>query len=353
MTDYKISLTLYDIKIDAHLNTLVRSSDPYLRKMLEEEIRGRTAGPGKSFQFSVPENDFRTCVSTYGEQHVSNPSADLDQYFDIVNRRFYSRNIPTQLAVLYLFGNGKQYRASVTAGNEHRRRRPCTQYCMEKFGYRPLVRPLGVMPDAVLWTRRNGRLSLALAEAKASTASDPKQFAKQTCISVFVDVKTRATGFTYDYEGYLICCSFQDGRHVECVTLRVDLAYFNAGRNPPTSTDPSPGFDPTIPTYENPDARLRAIIRVQAETCAAQDEYLTTILSEEASRSATLALIKQGNPLDESIQVDAYVNQVARELGLEDKWKLGQMLIKDTKKAEEEKLTTAIQRFKKPDTNLD
>jgi hypothetical protein len=319
--------------------------------MLEGEIRGRTAGTGKVIQLKISENDFRNCVSTYGEQHVSSPSADLDQYFDIVNRRFYSRNIPTQLAVLYLFGNGKQYRASVTALSAAGE--GVAGFCMENFGYRPLVRPLGVMPDAVLWTRRNGRLSLALTEAKASAASDPKQLLNKHAFQFFVDVKTRATGFTYGYEGYLICCNFQDGRHVECVTLRVDLGYFNAGRNAPASTDPSPGFDLTIPAYENPDDRLRAVIRVQAETCSAQDEYLTTILSEEANRSATLALIKQDNPPEESIQVDAYVNQAARELGLEDKWKRGQMLIKDIKRVEEDKLMTAIQRFKKPDVNLD
>lgn len=351
MNEYKISLALHDIQIDDHLNRLIRSSDPHLRKMLEEEIRQRTAGIGQSFKFSISESEFRNCVSTYGEQHVSNASADLDQYFDIINRRFFSRNIPTQLAVLYLFGNGKQYRASVTALSAAGE--GVAGYCMEKFGYRPLVRPLGVMPDAVHWTRRNGRLTLALAEAKASTTHDPKQMLKQNVYQFFLDIKTRATGFTYDYEGFLICCNFQDGRHVECTILRVDLAYFNSGRTFEVLPGSSSGFDPTVPTYENPDARLNAIIRVQAETCAAQDEYLTTVLSEEASRSAALALMKKGKPPEKSEQIDAYVNQAARGLGLEEEWGQGQRLVKDTKKVEKEKLTSAIQRYKKPDANFD
>jgi len=161
-------------------------------------------------------------VRTYGEEYVADPCVDLDQYFDIVNRRFFSRSIPTQLTVLYLFGSGKQYRASKTALSAAGE--GVAGHCLERFGYRPLVRPLGVLPDAVLWTRRNGRLSLALAESKASATPDAKRLLEQHVFDFFVDVKTRATGFRYNYEGYLICTEFQDRRVIRCVALRVDLA---------------------------------------------------------------------------------------------------------------------------------
>jgi hypothetical protein len=78
------------------------------------------------------------------------PARTLDQYFDIVNGRLFSRSVPTQLAVLYLFGSGKHYRpntGALSASGE-----AIAGFCMEQFGYRPLVRPLGIMPDAVLWT---------------------------------------------------------------------------------------------------------------------------------------------------------------------------------------------------------
>jgi hypothetical protein len=156
----------------------------------------------------------------------------------------------------------------------------------------------------------SGNFSLALVEAKGSARSDPKHLLNKNAHQFLVDVKTRATGFAYNYEGYLICCNFQDGRHVECAILRADLACFNTVRATSVPIDPFPGFDPTVPSYENPDARLQAIIRVQASTSAAQDEYLTTILSEEASRSATLALIKKGTAPEKASHVDAYPSAI-------------------------------------------
>src|SRR4030095_3358609 len=143
-----------------------------------------------------------------------------------------------------------------------------------------------------------------------------------------VDIKTRANGFRLDYEGYLSCSQLQDGRRIECVLLRFDLG--------PHAASPDvtfPGFDPgPVPTYDDPAARLRAVIRVQAETCNAKDEYLASILSEEANRSATLALVKKGTPPEESSEVDAYVEQAAQSLGVAEEWERGQSIIQETKR---------------------
>lgn len=347
MSDYSIDAVLQEVQLDGRLNQLVRSSDPYLKKMAEEEVRTRVGGRARPFHFDIPEADLKRYISTYGEQYVSNPCTDLDQYFDIINRRFPSRTVPTQLAVLYLFGSGKQYRpsvASLSAAGEG-----VAGYCMEKFGYRALVRPLGIMPDAVLWTRRSGKFLLALAESKASTSTDPAALLDKCVFQFLVDIKTRATGFRFDYEGYLVCSRFQDKRHVDCLILRVDL-----GAHPASETAPPPKVDlGTVPTYEDPEGRLEAIIRVQAETSDVNDEYLTGVLSEEASRSATLALIKKGVPPEQISQVDAYISQKSQALGLSAQWEAGQRTIRSTKKAEQEKLTTAIQRYKKPDTSFE
>jgi hypothetical protein len=332
------------------LDRLVRSSDPHLRKMLESEIRQVTSGAGKHFRFQLTDPELHEFVRTYGEQFVSNPTTDLDQYFDVVNRRFFTRSIPTQLAVLYLFGSGKQYRASVSALSAAGE--AVAGYCMEKFGYRPLVRPLGVMPDAVLWTVRNGGFHLALTEAKASTTRDPGGLVEQNVFQFFVDIKTRATGFRYPYDGYLVCTTFADGHHVDCMVLQVGLGYYNRGTANASRLDPPQGFS-AVASYEDPDARLRTVIRLQAETSAARDEYLTSVLSEEASRSATMAMIKRGKPLEAPADVQNYVDKAAREVGLENEWKLGQSLISDTKRAEKERVQTAIQRYKASDKDLE
>jgi hypothetical protein len=77
-----------------------------------------------------------------------------------------------------------------------------------------------------------------------------------------------------------------------------------------------------VSSFEDPDDRLRAIIRLQAETGDAQDEYLTSLLSEEATRSAILELIRQKtlDPADapnlSQNAVDEYVRNVAWVLGL-------------------------------------
>jgi hypothetical protein len=165
-------------------------------------------------------------------------------------------------------------------------------YCMEQFGYQPLVRPLGVMPDAVLWANRAGMLHLALTEAKASTRQEPKRLLEKSVSQFFLDIKTRAVGFSYHYEGYLVASQFKDGHVIECACLHVDLGYYTAGTARSAPAD-SGGIFNSVPSYDQPEDRIRSIMRLQAETGPAQDEYLTSLFSEEATRSATLALMKQ------------------------------------------------------------
>jgi len=348
MNDFMLDVTVYDLRIDSHLDRLIRSSDPYLQEQLEKEVRSRLVTGQQFPTFHVTESDLKRLANIYGEQYVQNPCTDLDLYFDLINRRFFSRPVPTQLAVLYLFGSGKQYRANIsalsTAGEA------VAGCCLEHFGLRPLVRPLGMMPDAVFWTTRNSATIIALAEAKASTTRRSKVLIDQNVFQFLVDVKTRATGFGYRYEAYLVCSYFQDSRKIECSILRVDLDYYYKG------TDVVPGLMENysaVPGYEDPDARLRGIIRVQAETVSVRDAYLTGMLSEEASRSATLAVLKEGRALENADEVDAYIRKTAEDLGLRDEWEQGQSLIKDTKQAEKNKIKGAIQKYRKPDIKLE
>jgi hypothetical protein len=267
----------------------------------------------------------------------------------------FSRSVPTQLAVLYLFGNGKHYRPNIGALSASGE--AVAGFCMEQFGYRPLVRPPGIMPDAVLWTNRAGVLYLALAEAKASTRKSPNRLIEKNVSQFLVDIKTRAKGFSHRYEGYLLAVFFDDGGKTLCSCLRVDLSRYSKtlqGVGPPQA-----GIHSIVPPFEDPEDRLRGIIRLQAETGDAQDEYLTSLLSEEATRSATLDLIRQKTlnagkaPNLSHDQVDAHIHKVASGLGLGEQWAAGQRLIRDVKGAERARVTKALTRYMKPTLDLD
>jgi hypothetical protein len=89
--------------MDASLDKLVRSNDVHLQKMVEERIKALVSAGGSRFQYTISRPDFTRLSHLYGEQYVADPGADLEQYFDIVNGRLFSRSVPTRLAVLYLF----------------------------------------------------------------------------------------------------------------------------------------------------------------------------------------------------------------------------------------------------------
>jgi hypothetical protein len=115
MSDIVIEGTLYSISMDSGLDRLVRSNDPSLQKMVEDRIKALMNAGSRAFRYTLPRDDFRRLTHFYGEQYVADASADLDQYFDIINGRLFARSVPTQLAVLYLFGSGTQYRPNTGA----------------------------------------------------------------------------------------------------------------------------------------------------------------------------------------------------------------------------------------------
>jgi len=204
------------------------------------------------------------------------------------------------------------------------------------------------MPDAVTWTKRNGVQLLALVEAKASTKQSPDRLVEQNVSQFFIDIKTRAAGFRYSYEAYLVCSRFNDGCEVDCTILHVDLGHYSSGRMPGAGSD----ISVEVPSYTDPLERLRAIIRLQAEAAPSRDEYLAEMFGEEAARSATLALIKQGREIGDSAEVKRYVNEVAAELNLSKEWQSAQDLVSETKGKEEEILKLAIERYRKPNVEL-
>ena len=113
--------------------------------------------------------------------------------------------------------------------------------------------------------------------------------------------------------------------------------------------------------------RLEGIIRLQAETGKAKDEYLTSVLSEEAARSATLDLIRKGSFLSVmqrpgslkgtasqvASEVEAHIWNVAKRIGLASEWAEGQKLIGETKAKEREHVTQALTRILRPSVGLD
>jgi hypothetical protein len=97
-------------------------------------------------------------------------------------------------------------------------------------------------------------------------------------------------------------------------------------------------------TISNPQEKLEAIIRLQGETCDARDEYLTELLSAEASVNATLAVLERGDINVHPTAVEAHVAQVATKLNLIVPWRKGQALIEPQKGAELERIKDAIRR---------
>src|SRR5437667_12461894 len=117
MNSFTLRCQLRSLEMDAHLDSLTRTNDPYLEKRLTEEIRaGLQMQAPRSMAYTLSADDLNRYTQKYGEQYVVDAALDLARYFDIVNRRFFSRIIPTQLAALYLFGGGgKSYRPNITS----------------------------------------------------------------------------------------------------------------------------------------------------------------------------------------------------------------------------------------------
>jgi hypothetical protein len=165
----------------------------------------------------------------------------------------------------------------------------------------------------------------------------------------FLDIKTRATGFRYKYEAYLVCSLFKDGHEIDCAVLHVDLGYYC----PTSVAGGSDQISVAVPAYDEPAERLRAIIRLQAETGSARDEYLTSVLSEEATCSAALARIKEEQAPETPDEVEQYINDTAAQMGLAQEWRAGQALVRDTKGKEREFVKRAIKRYRKRDIDFE
>ena len=110
---------------------------------------------------------------------------------------------------------------------------------------------------------------------------------------------------------------------------------------------PQAGLHNVVPSYADPESRLEAIIRLQAETSEARDEYLTSLLSEEATRSAMLDLIFQRKPSSQD-DVEAHIRRAASNLGLDRQWAAGQELIREMKAKEREDVSKALTRYRQP-----
>jgi hypothetical protein len=351
MSDYTLSVTLFDLVVDASIDRLIRSSDPYLRNLLQQEVGRHTHSPVKTFRWALTDSRVNTLVHLYGEQYVENPCTEIDRYFDILNRRLFSRPIPTQMAVLYLFGPGKEYSANISALSAFGE--AVAGHCMEEFTYVPLVRPLGIMPDIVLRTSRAGQARFALVESKASVAKKggAKTLLEGQVHEFLVNIKTRAGGFGLSYEGYLVCSHFRDNRVIDCAILRIDLGYYTAGTSPIATTQMNV-FQP-VPSYDDPIARLRSIITLQADLGAPADDYMTGLLSTEASQSATLALLKNDKGVAGVNQVFNYIEDTARELGLADQWHRSQERLAITKPAEAARIQEALARHNRPQVRVE
>jgi hypothetical protein len=309
---------------------------------LEDHIRPHLSG-GSSFAYTLTDAELSRLAAVYGEQYVLDPWSDLEQYFAIISKRLSHTKVPTQLKVLYLFGPGNAYKpnlGSLSVAGE-----AVAGFCLENWGYKPLVRPMGVMPDAVLWTRANGEFRLALAEAKASTKRSPRRMIEQNLHQFVLDIKTRATAFGNRYDAFLTCSLFHDGGSIECECLQIDLSYYHAPGARPEIRDPS---RPRV-ANEGVQALLTNLIEAQAETADSHDEYLAGLLSEEATRAATVAMLEEEKKPEPPGAVDAYVMDVASRMGVAKQWQQGQNLIRETKGREQELVKRALRRLRKPE----
>src|SRR5437667_6832954 len=67
MSDFSLDVTVYDVRIDSHLDRLIRSTDPYLRERLEKEVKSRLVSGNHFPPFQIPEADLKRFALTYGE----------------------------------------------------------------------------------------------------------------------------------------------------------------------------------------------------------------------------------------------------------------------------------------------
>jgi hypothetical protein len=103
----------------------------------------------------------------------------------------------------------------------------------------------------------------------------------------------------------------EDAGRIDCAFLHVDLKdYCHILVSGPIHISVAPT------SLDRPEERRRVFIRPQAETVVTGDEYLIGLISEEATRSATLARVKEKKIPKNAADVDGRIWTVAEELGL-------------------------------------
>lgn len=306
---YTLDAVQHSITLDPMLSGLTRSSDPYTRKMFEERVAKSIRNGGKPFQATLSRKELTDLAHRYGEQYADEPCGDLDRFFDILNNRWPPRALQTRSVQHFLFGPGKSYRASISA--------LCTSgegiagYLMEKFGYTPFVRPLGIMPDLLSYNQSR----YALTEAKATTKESPSTLRDKNLYKFLLDVKTRSDRFYYAYEAYLICTQFLDGGIISCTILHVDLADSTSAKAPPTGPHPR-----ALPPDDQPSQKVDTYLQLGARAARDGDRYLTELLHDEATRAAVLTLMIEPHGDVDAQQVDRYLDRRMGDLKISHDW---------------------------------
>src|SRR6185437_6741369 len=86
--NFRVHGVAYSVQLNAHLDQLIRTNDPGLRKRLEQEFQP-LMGAGHQFRFELSEQELKRLARLYGEQYVAEPCQDLNEYFDVLAGRFF------------------------------------------------------------------------------------------------------------------------------------------------------------------------------------------------------------------------------------------------------------------------
>jgi hypothetical protein len=177
------------------------------------------------------------------------------------------------------------------------------------------------MPDLLC---DNGT-TYCLTEAKSSVASSPGALRDKYLYQFLVDVKTRAPGFYYAYEAYLVCTQFHDGGKIGIAILHVDATGGQGARR---------GGGQPLPKApdDQPEENLDRYLRLATTAGRDGDHYLAELLHDEAVRAAILAQLTAEQvgglsdsdaapgPEERAAQVEDYVHRRVQELDLTAAW---------------------------------
>jgi hypothetical protein len=343
MQPFQIRVSFHSVVLDSALDSLIIShASPNTRRRLKNDISRRLVAGQKTFNYTIHSTELVRLSHDYGEQYVENLCVDVDRFFALENRRYTGPDrIRPELIVMHLFGR-TAYRPNISAFGAAGE--AIAGYCLEQFGYRRLMRPLGVMPDILFQINRGDEAFLALTEAKASTVDSPRSMIQNNAFDFLLDITSRIKSTSFHYEGYLVASQFKDQHVVDCACLHIDLGYCRRpGAEAPKSIQLSP-----IPAYDKPGERLQSILHVIAETAPAKDRYLSALLTEEAKRTASIKLLEEGQDFSADL-VTNHIRHLTSEMGVAQEWTEAEEQIGEGLRAEQDDLiTTATVRYKHP-----